>query len=975
MAFEPGKTYHGFRFDREKKIGEINSTGRIFVHEKSGARFLSISNEDDNKVFSISFRTPPPDSTGIPHILEHSVLCGSKKYPSKEPFVELVKGSLNTFLNAMTFPDKTMYPVASRNRKDFFNLMDVYLDAVFHPNIYSVPQIFMQEGWHYEIEDTKGRIAYRGVVYNEMKGVFSTPEAVLFRKIPESLFPETPYSRESGGDPDVITGLTLEKFLDFHRRYYHPANSYIYFYGDGDIDELLRFLDRSYLNEFNTIEVDSTIQLQKPFAAQNEMVVFYPIMPNEDENNRGFLSMNFVVDFASNPEIYLAGTILEYLLLETPAAPLKKALMDRGIGKDVFGHFERDILQPVFSVVVKGSSEDKKSQFVEVLFETLNRLVKNGIDRDIVEAAINIHEFRLREADYKGLPKGLVYGMVVMGSWLYDGDPFVHLEYERSLSIIKKALSEPYFESLIERYLLKNTHRSLVMVLPQKGLAEKKELEVQKKLDEFKKGLSEEELKKLVEETEELKKRQMTPDPKEYIEKIPMLSLKDIDRKAEHLPFDEREEQGVKVLSHPIFTSGIIYMNLYFDSRAVRYEDLPYLSLLSRLLGRINTDRYSYSDLSNYINIHTGGVYLTNESFGDKDEDETYFPKMAVKSKALVKKLPELCDIVGEITARSRYDDVKRLREIVQETKSRFEMSIYDQGHLLASSRLLSYFSHKGRYAERLGGIDFFHFICDLERNFDKQAEEVLHRLKTIAGLVFIPENLTVSVTADEHDYGLFRKNFSRLLGYFEKAKISYNSYPFELKQKNEGLLTPGNVQYVAKGFNFRRLGHGYSDSLQVLRTIASLDYLWNRVRVRGGAYGCFARFSRDGNMYFCSYRDPNLSETLDVYDGAADFIRSFDAEDKEITKYIIGTISRFDRPLTPSMKGETAAGRYFQNISHEDVQQAREGILQTGKQDIRAVSDLVADAMKQNYFCVLGSEGKIREHEGLFENLVDVFR
>ncbi len=975
MSFEIGKTYYGFRLNREEKIGEIKSTGKIFKHEKSGARLLSLSNDDDNKVFSIGFRTPPADSTGIPHILEHSVLCGSRKYPSKEPFVELVKGSLNTFLNAMTFPDKTMYPVASRNKKDFFNLMDVYLDAVFHPNIYSIPQIFMQEGWHYELEDPKGELTYRGVVYNEMKGVFSTPEAVLFRKIPESLFPDTPYTYESGGDPEVIPRLTIQKFLEFHREYYHPANSYIFLYGDGDVGEFLQFLDENYLNDFNAISVGSAIPSQKPFDSQNEMMEYYPILPNEDEDGRSFFSMNFVVDHASNPELYLAFTVLEYLLLETPAAPLKKALMDEKIGKDVFGHFERDMLQPVFSVMVKGGNENQKARFEEVLFETLGGLVKNGIDRDIVEAAINIHEFRLREADFKGLPKGLVYCMAAMGSWLYGGDPFIHLQYETSLSKIKKALTEPYFESLIQRFIMQNTHRSLVMVLPQKGLAEKKEREVQKKLKELKQSLSEEELKKLARETARLKKRQMTPDPKEYIDKIPLLSLEDINPQAQRLPLEEREEEGVKVLSHPVFTSGIVYMNLYFDSRAVDYEDLPYLSLLARLLGRISTDRYSYSDLSNYINIHTGGVYLSSETFGDKDEDALYFPKMTVKTKALVKKLPQLCAIIGEITGKSRYDEVKRLREIVQETKSRFEMSIYDQGHHITASRLLSYFSCKGRYAERLGGIDFFHFISDLERNFDKRADEVFDRLKRIAASVFTPDNLTVSVTAEERDYRSFRQNFGRILEYFEDIKPHYNSYPFEEERKNEGLLTPGEVQYVAKGFNFRKLDHRYSDSLQVLRTIASLDYLWNRVRVRGGAYGCFARFSRDGNMYFCSYRDPNLTETLDVYDGAADFIRVFDAEEREITKYIIGTISRFDRPLTPSMKGETAAGRYFQNISHEDVQRAREGILRTGKEDIRAAADLVSDAMKQNFICVLGNEARIKKLKGVFGSLVDVFQ
>jgi len=973
MTFKAGKSYQGFVLKRQKRIEEINSTGRVFYHAQSGAKLLYLTNDDDNMVFSISLRTPPGDSTGIPHIIEHSVLCGSRKFPLKEPFVELAKGSLNTFLNAMTFSDKTMYPVASRNNKDFYNLMDVYLDAVFYPNIYTVPGIFMQEGWHYEMENNE-EITYRGVVYNEMKGVFSTPEAVLFRKIPESLFPDTPYGFESGGDPEVIPHLTIEQFLSFHKKYYHPSNSYIFLYGNGDILRHLQFLHDHYLKDFEKMGVPSKIDLQSPFINQKELKASYPILPHEEERDKTFFSLNFVIDKATNPEISLAVTILEYLLLETPAAPLKKALMDEQMGKDVFGQFEKDMLQPIFSIVVKNSNENQKQKFQNTVCRTLEKLVEHGIDKKIVEAAINIHEFRLREADFRGLPKGVVYCIGVMGSWLYDGDPFMHLEYERNLQVIKKALSAPYFEQLIDKYLLKNMHRSLLVVGPEKGLAERKAEEIRKLLADYRSGLSEAETDSLKRETAELKSRQMTPDPQEIIEKIPLLSLGDINPEAEKLPLEESEEGGIKVLFHPHFTSSIAYLNLFFDTSSVLQEDLPYLSLLAQMLGRVSTRQYSYADLSNQILIHTGGINFSNETFGDKDDDNLYFPKLLVQSKSLVKKLPELCDLTGEILGHTRFDDKKRLREIIQETKSRFEMSIYDQGHFIASGRLLSYFSPKGKYAEWLGGISFFRFIDALEREFEKRADEIIHKLNTVSAQVFNRKNLITSITTETGCYSDFQNHFSRILDCIDDRDIQKAHYRFDMSVKNEGLLTPGKVQFVAQGFNYRKLGYTYNGNLQVLRSIASLDYLWNHVRVRGGAYGCFARFYRDGTMYFCSYRDPNLKETLDVYNHAPIYLRSFDADEREITKYIIGTISKLDHPLTPSMKGETAAERFLQNISYEDVQKSREEILRTGKKDIQNCADLVDEAMKKNFLCVLGNEGKIKENRELFSSLVNVF-
>lgn len=974
MNYTVGQTLHGFHLNRREEIPEIQSTGLVFEHLKTGARLLYLRRDDDNKLFSITFRTPPVDSTGIPHILEHSVLCGSRKYPSREPFVELAKGSLNTFLNAMTFPDKTMYPVASRNARDFMNLMDVYLDAVFFPNIYRYQEIFMQEGWHYELDSPGGALEYRGVVYNEMKGVFSSPESVLFRKIPESLYPDTPYAFESGGDPEDIPRLTYEQFLSYHRRHYHPSNSWICLYGDGDVAGHLEYLDTGYLRKFERIETGSGLPLQPPFVDQRELSVPYAVLPHENEKDRTYLSMNFSVGTNTDPVLSLACTMLEHLLLETPAAPLKKALLDAGIGKDVFGQFERDLLQPVLSVVAKNTGRDKAAGFQHTVTRTLERLADAGIDRRLKEASINIHEFRLREADFRGLPRGLVYCWSALRSWLYGGDPFIHLSYESSLGEIKKALGSDYFERLIRERLLDNRHRSLVAVYPEKGMLERKNGELRDALERHRSSLTEAEIGDLIDQTGRLKKRQSTPDPPELLEKIPLLSLEDIDREAERLPLEERTESNLTVLFHPVFTSGIAYINLLFDSTGVPAEDLPYLSLLAGVLGKAGTRKLGYGELANEINLHTGGISFGNEAFGDKDDDLLYRPRMMVRSKVLVEKLPRLWDILGEILAGTRFDDRKRIREIVQESISRYEMSLYDQGHYLAAGRLLSSFSPRGAYEELIGGISFLHFLREVNGELDHGFDRVSARLGQVLRQVAAGGNLTVSVTADAGDYGRFRETLPALLDRVPDSRPVRHRYRLENGARAQALLTPGSVQYVAKGHNFRRAGFGYRGSLRVLRTVASLDYLWNRVRVQGGAYGCFAQFSRNGTAYFCSYRDPNLSETLAAYDQAAGYFRSFQASPREITKYIIGTVSRLDHPLTPSMKGEVADRRYMQNITHQDVQHDREEVLSTGVSDIREAAGLIEEIMRRNYLCVMGSEQTLRAQAHLFEKLVNVF-
>ncbi|KEH87506.1 peptidase M16 [Clostridium novyi A str. BKT29909] len=973
MEFQLNNEYHGFKFIEEKEIKDINSKVRVFYHEKSGAKLLNLENDDDNKVFAIGFRTPPSDSTGVPHIMEHSVLCGSRKFPIKDPFVELAKGSLNTFLNAMTFSDKTIYPVASRNEKDFFNLMDVYLDAVFYPNIYKHPEILMQEGWHYELDSKEDEITYKGVVYNEMKGAFSSPEDILFRKIQETLFPDTTYGVESGGDPEVIPKLTQEQFLDFHKKFYHPSNSYIYLYGNGDLDKELKFINDEYLNNFEKIDVDSKIEVQSPFGEIKEFTYEYPVAEGDEGNDKSFFSLNFVLE-NSTPETSLAFEILEYLLLETPAAPLKKALIQSGIGKDVYGYFDSGILQPVFSIVVKNANESKKEEFRNIVFDILKDLVSNGIDKNLIEACINIKEFKLREMDTRTYPKGLIYYTKAMDSWLYDKEPYIYLEYENALKEVKKALTSKYFEELIENHLINTKHGSLLVLNPKAGLAEAKDEELRKKLSEYKASLSDKELEELVSETKALKERQMSGEKKEDLEKIPLLSLEDIDKKAEEFSLQEKSIEDNKVLFQPMFTNKIAYVKLIFDTKTIKEELIPYLSLLAGVLGKIDTDKYTYGDLSNEVNIYTGGISYAPVTFVQNNTKDEFKPKFVVKSKAIVDKVPKLFEIIEEILLNTKFDK-NRLKEIIREMKSRLDMAMFDSGHIVAVNRLLSYFSNISQYEEKISGLEFYKFIEDIEENFDSKHEEIIENLKEVQKTVFNRNNLILNFAVEEENYEKVEESLKRFIGKLNNETLKTYEYDFKCHKKNEGLLTQGNVQYVMKGYNYKDLGYSYKGSMQVLKVIESLDYLWNNIRVIGGAYGAFASFGRSGNMFFGSYRDPNIKESLNVYDNAYEYLRNFDADSREMTKYIIGTISSLDTPLTPSLKSERAISYYLSNITKEDIQKERDEVLSCTKEDIREFANMIKDCMDQNYICVLGNSIKIKENKELFNELVDVFK
>ncbi|WP_410506308.1 insulinase family protein [Haloimpatiens sp. FM7315] len=971
---ELNKIYEGFKLQEIKELKDINSTGMIFEHEKTGAQLFFIKNDDDNKVFSISFRTPPENSTGVPHIIEHSVLCGSRKFPVKEPFVELIKGSLNTFLNAMTFPDKTMYPVASKNDKDFLNLMDVYLDAVLYPDMYNHPEIFMQEGWHYELQKKEDPLTLKGVVYNEMKGAFSSPDSVLMRKVQESLFPDTIYGVESGGDPEVIPELSYEEFINFHKKYYHPSNSYIYLYGNMDIEEKLKFINENYLKDFDKIHVDSEIKIQKPFENTKENTVEYPISEKESEKDKTFLSLNFVMGTSKDKEEYLSLDMLENILLESESSPLKKALIEANLGKDVYGYYDRSILQPVFSIVVKNSNEDKRDAFRKMVKDCLLDLVKNGIDKKLIEACINRKEFDLKEANYQSFPKGLAYGIECMDSWLYGEDPCKHLEFESTLEKIKTALTTNYFEKLIEKYLLDNPHSSILVVKPCKGMAEAKEEETKTKLKNYKESLNEGEINKIIESTNKLMERQVTPDSKEKLELIPLLSLNDINKEIEKLPIEEKEELGVKVLHHSIFTGGIAYLTLYFDMSSVKEDLISYASLLSALLTNISTKNYSYEDLTNEIDINTGGMSFNPACYSNCNDSMTFYPKFDVRSKVLIEKMPKLFELLGEIISNTKFDEKKKAKELIQKIKSRLEMSLFDRGHMVAAKRLCSYFSPSTKYNEIINGLDFYNFICDIEKDFENKWETISSKLQEVTNLIFNKENLLISLTCDEKDYLNFKDNFKILQEKLKGNKIIDSKPKFDLKPYNEGIMTSAKVQYVAKGYNFRKAGFEYSGALRVLKTIISFDYLWNKVRVQGGAYGSFSHFEMNGNLFFTSYRDPNLKETLDAYNDAYKYVEQFNADYREMTKYIIGTISELDTPLTPSMKGDAASINYIRGISEEAIKKERDEILSTSVDDIRSLKDMLKASFEENYICVLGNESTIKENKDLFKKTFNLF-
>ena len=955
----------------EHRVEDVQSDGFILRHKKSGARIAILSNNDDNKVFYIGFRTPPEDETGVPHIIEHTTLCGSKKFPVKDPFIELAKGSLNTFLNAMTYPDKTVYPVASCNDQDFKNLMDVYLDAVFNPNITKYEEIFKQEGWHYELTGKDDELKINGVVYNEMKGAYSSPDEVLSSQIYRSLFPDNTYSKDSGGNPEYIPKLTYEAYLDFYHKYYHPSNSYIYLYGDMDVVERLEWLDKEYLSLYDYKKVNSEINKQPAFDEIKNVEAQYSITMDDSQENKTYLSYNRVVGDTLDEMLYQAFDVLDYALVSSPGAPVKQALIDAGIGDDVYGSYDAGILQPVFSFVAKNANASQADEFESIIENTLKEVVKTGINKEALLAGINSSEFKFREADFGQFPKGLLFGLNCLDSWLFDDmKPFIHLECLGTFAKLRKAVDTDYFEKLIQEYLLDNTHGSSVTVKPKRGLGNEREEALAKELSDYKASLSDEEIKKLIEDTEHLKKYQEEPSSDEDLRKLPMLTRADMKKNA--MPFSNIEDElsDVKVVRHDIESNGIDYISFLFDAGDFAQSELGYLGFFTNALGLVSTEKYSYTDLANATNIYTGGISTGTASHPDIKDRNNFVFKFEVKLKVLEKNLDKALELMEQMLLSSDFTDTKRLGELVAQIKARLQANLSSSGHLVAAMRSMSSFSRYALYQDELKGVAFYRSICHIEKELSESPKSVSDKLAAIAKKLFARNRMLISFTGNNEAYGNAKPSLEKVIAGFDKMSAVGNQAEVHFNTAKEAFIDASQIQYVAKTGDFICEGYEYTGALRLLRIILSYDYLWINVRVKGGAYGCMNTFLRSGESYFVSYRDPNLSDTLDVYDRIPEYIKSFSPDERDMTKYIIGTFSALDTPMNPEAKGSRSLSAYLEGITYEQIQKERNEILNAQPEDIRRLADLVEAVLKKDSICVIGNENMIKESAGLFENV-----
>lgn len=967
---EINKVYSGFRLDRIERIDEINGTAYEMKHEKSGARLIYIDSPDSNKVFNIAFRTTPHNSTGVAHIMEHSVLCGSRKFPLKEPFVELVKGSLNTFLNAMTYPDKTMYPVASKNDKDFHNLMDVYLDAVLYPRVRDDAEIVMQEGWHYELDNAEDELTYKGVVFNEMKGVYSSPDSVLERQMMRELFPDTTYGVDSGGDPDHITDLTYEEFQEFYRVHYHPSNSYIFLYGDMNIEEQLAFLNDEYLSHFDAIEVNTEVGLQAPFTEGKVVSYPYSVGSEEPTDNRTLHSFAYVLPDVT-PEHSLAFEVLTHALLTSPAAPLKQALVKAGIGSDVSGYYLDSIRQPLWTVQATGSNLDKQADLQRIVESTLQELCDNGLDKELLEASLNSIEFALRESDFGGRPIGLAYVIRMMDNWLYDNDPLELLHYEEALVNIRKGLSGTYFEDLIRQSILNNNHKVLVSIYPERGLQERKDAEVKEHLTAVKAKMSPEEIEAIVEQTKRLKLRQEAPDSDEALASIPLLELSDLNPNIEAVERRESKIGNTTVHFVPTFTKGINYVGLYFDLSCLTEDELFYADILSDILGRIDTSERGYEALAKDINMNLGGLSSDITAISKDGKRDEFTPLMIVRAKALHSKLPDLCRLINEVVQKADYSNDRRLTELVQESKAIWDNEAFRRGNSIVSQRVMAQVSAVGKFRDN-GNFGYYQKISELASN--PAALPLLpEKLADVARKIFRANNVDIMFVGEEGELEAFENLMKLLIETWDTTELSNDTLKITRLSGNDGIVTAGKVQYVAQGGNFIDHGYKHVGPMSVLETILRYEYLWIRIRVQGGAYGAFANFYDDGNMIFCSYRDPNLVETLNVYKELPQYLREFTLTDREMRKYIIGTMSSLDLPMTPALRGPRAMGMYFSGAKLEDKVNFRKQVIACKPEDIVALADVVEPVLKGNHICTMGNEQKIKDAGKVFDNIISL--
>lgn len=964
-----------FELVREQQIPEVSSLARFYRHRKTGAEVLSLVNDDENKVFGVTFKTPPEDSTGVAHILEHSVLCGSRNYPVKKPFVELLKGSLHTFLNAMTFSDKTAYPVASQNLQDFHNLVDVYLDAVFFPLI--TEDTFRQEGWHYEREASQAPMAYKGVVFNEMKGAYSSAAAVLGKVSQLSLYPDTTYGVNSGGDPKAIPDLTYEYFKKFHERFYHPSNARIVFYGDDPEEERLAILEK-YLGQFDRTEVKADIALQKRWSEPKKIVETYAANEAEEGKKAAMVSVNWMLDKIEDSNLALNLAVLEYVLLGTPASPLRKALIDSGLGEGLTGSgLAEDLLQPYFTVGLKGIDEADADKVEALILDTLTKLADEGIDKATIEAAVNSVEFALRENNTGSFPRGIALMFRAMRTWLHGGDPLEPLQFEEPLAALKQHLSAGarVFESLIRQHLVENRHRTRVLLKPDTTQAEREAAEERARLDAAEAAMTPEERAAVAEETGRLRALQEEPDPPEGLARIPTLTLADLPRTNKPIPIEHEEVAGIRTFTHPLATNGVLYLDLGFDLKALPGRLLPYLPIFSRALTQTGTSKEDFVALTQRIGRSTGGIGVQRWASAKRDGSGTA-AHLFLRGKAVPEKAGELLAIMHDVLTDARLENRERIRQMVLEGKAGFESSLAGMGNMIAASRLRAQFGESDWFGEQTGGVTQYFFLRNLAKEIDSNWPAVEAALKEIRELLLVRARMVANVTADRATIDGFRPALGAFLGDLPQGSAGGEGWGYQPVRVSEGLTFPGQVNYVAKGGNLIRLGLRPTGGMSVALKHLNTTYMWDKIRVQGGAYGGGSSFDPfSGNFTFTSYRDPNLLATIDNYDSAASFLRQAIGE-RDLTRSVIGVIGTVDTYRLPDAKGFTSMLWELMGDTEEARQQRREEILSASAADFNALADGLEKLRQDAEVVVLGSETAIKaanDERGNFLKVVKV--
>lgn len=950
---------------KEQYLPDLKINAKYLQHKKSGARVVLFPSDDANKVYAITFKTAPLDDTGVTHILEHSVLCGSKKYPLKEPFVELVKGSVNTFLNAFTYADKTMYPVASVNDKDFKNLMSVYTDAVFYPAIYDKKEIFLQEGWRYELNSIEDDITYNGVVYNEMKGAFSSAEDVLANKISLSLYPDNCYGYVSGGDPDAIPDLSYEEFLDYHKRFYHPSNSYIFLYGDMDFEERLDWLDENYLSHFERQDPMSNIALQKPFKTPVTVESYYPISDDDTDDGKYYYSYN--VSYGNNLNIKecLAIDFLVNVLFNTTGAYVKEALINSGLGADAYASYRQDYLEPMINIVLNGANKGLENQFKEVIEQSLKEVVENGVDKEALLAAIDFDEFKVREAKYT-IPKGLIYCMNIFNSWLYDdNEPFMYVDILKYYDELRSLTKTSFYEDLINKCFLNNNHKSFVNLIPSKGFKSLEQKRIAKKLADYKNSLSDEELNMLIKQTENLRIYQSTPDSKEAIETIPRLEITDIKREPMNYNLKEHIIDGVTCYQSDYNTNGIMYVKYYFDVTKCSNEELQYLKLLANVLGYMSTDKYSYSDISVMLKRISGGASFRIEPMLKRDKSiVTYF---VIRFSCLEKNLAAINELIINILYKTMLTDKKRFKDILSEYRLALESEMLDAGHVYASTRAAASCTEGGLLDEILTGISFYEFIMKIINNLDKDFNDYVNTFKDPLDRMLAKDNLVIALTGDDILLDALRKD--NIIKAFKDKNSLDKHFTFEMLIDNVAYKAPIDVNYVALATT---IDPSIIDgSYNVIRNAISNSYLWQSVRVQGGAYGCFMTFVKDGRIIFSSYRDSNIEKTIESYKHTVDFLDSFKPNQRDFDLIKIGAIGPSADAEHVEITGNRALFLKLAGFSYEDRVKERASLLDTTLDDFKKFKEELVKAFKNSHIVVIGNEGMIDREKDKFNKVL----